>query len=129
MSRYLSQSNTNIVRYDIVSLTSKRRLDTLETWPDRAWYRTRPSSTDALDAKLVIWAREIPDLDPLTEGIVERIQILAHDFDESMAATLAEFDLDRRAFKLLGRLRSVGTAVPAIGRDAGQRPSASRPAR
>ena len=64
--------------------------------------------TDSLDDKLVVWAREIPDLDPLTEGIVERIHILAHDFDESMATTLAEFQLDRRAFQLLGKLRSFG---------------------
>ena len=63
---------------------------------------------DALDGKLTVWAREIPDLDPVTEGIVERIHILAHDFDESMAATLEEFKLDRRAFQLLGKLRHFG---------------------
>jgi DNA-binding MarR family transcriptional regulator len=63
---------------------------------------------DSLDDKLVVWAREIPDLDPLTEGIVERIQKLAHGFDESMAATLAEFRLDRREFQLLMKLRSFG---------------------
>ena len=74
------------------------------------------SELDDLDAELVIWAREIPDLDPLTEGIVERIHILAHDFNESMSLTLAEFDLDRRAFKLLGRLRSGG---PPYRRSAG----------
>jgi DNA-binding MarR family transcriptional regulator len=67
-----------------------------------------PDSPDALDDSLVIWAREIPDLDPLTEGIVERIQHLAHNFDASMAETLATFELDRRAFQLLGKLRSVG---------------------
>ena len=71
---------------------------------------------DALDAALVVWAREIPDLDPVTEGIVERIHILAHDFNQSSAQTLAEFDLDRRAFKLLGRLRSYG---PPYQRSAG----------
>ena len=63
---------------------------------------------DHLDASLVIWAREIPDLDPLTEGIVERIQMLAHGFDDSAASNLAAFGLDRRAFKVLGRLRRVG---------------------
>ena len=90
--------------------------------PRHERFRARRVST--LDDSSVIWAREIPDLDPLTEGIVERIHILAHDFNESMPQTLAEFDLDRRAFKLLGRLRSVGAAVPALGRDAGQRPAA-----
>ena len=63
---------------------------------------------DSLDDKLVVWAREIPDLDPLTEGIVERIQKLAHGFDESLATTLAEFRLDRREFQLLMKLRSFG---------------------
>jgi DNA-binding MarR family transcriptional regulator len=63
---------------------------------------------DSLDDKLVVWAREIPDLDPVTEGIVERIQKLAHGFDESLAITLAEFRLDRREFQLLMKLRSFG---------------------
>ena len=67
-----------------------------------------PDSLDSLDDSLAMWAREIPDLDPLTEGIVERIQHLAHNFDASMAETLATFELDRRAFQLLGKLRSVG---------------------
>jgi DNA-binding MarR family transcriptional regulator len=76
-----------------------------------------PDALDHLDASLVIWAREIPDLDPLTEGIVERIQMLAHGFDDSAASTLAEFGLDRRAFKVLGRLRRVG---PPYQRSAGE---------
>ena len=71
---------------------------------------------DALDRALVIWAREIPDLDPLTEGVVERIDILAHALKESIEQTLAEFDLDRRNFHLLGRLRSYG---PPYQRSAG----------
>ena len=64
----------------------------------------------------LVWAREIPDLDPLTEGIVERIHILAHDLNVSSDQTLAEFDLDRRSFKLLSRLRSFG---PPYQRSAG----------
>jgi DNA-binding MarR family transcriptional regulator len=75
-----------------------------------------PDDLDDLDAALTIWAREIPDLDQATEGIVERIHILAHDFNESMAQTLAEFDLDRRAFRVLGKLRRVG---PPYRRSAG----------
>jgi DNA-binding MarR family transcriptional regulator len=67
-----------------------------------------PDALDALDESLVVWAREIPDLDPLTEGIVERIQHLAHNFDESMAETLAATTLYRRALQLLGKLRSIG---------------------
>lgn len=63
---------------------------------------------DSLDESLEIWAREIPDLDPLTEGIIERIQILAFNVNQSMDETLAEFDLDRRSFSLLGKLRRHG---------------------
>jgi haloalkane dehalogenase len=57
---------------------------------------------------LLVWAREIPSLDPLTEGIIERIHILSHHISESMSETLAEFHLDRRWFRVLGRLRSYG---------------------
>ena len=63
---------------------------------------------DALDESLEIWAREIPGLDPLTEGIFERIQILAFNANQSMDETLAEYELDRRAFSLLGKLRRHG---------------------
>jgi DNA-binding MarR family transcriptional regulator len=72
--------------------------------------------TDRLDDMLAVWAREIPDLDPLTEGIVERIQGLAKSFDRSMEETLAQYALDRRAFHLIGRLRSYG---PPYQRSAG----------
>lgn len=63
---------------------------------------------DALDESLEIWAREIPDLDPLTEGIIERVQILAFNVNQSLDETLAEFELDRRSFSLLGKLRRHG---------------------
>ena len=63
---------------------------------------------DALDAALVVWAREIPDLEPVTEGIVERIGILSHALEESLEQTLAEYELDRRSFHVIGRLRSYG---------------------
>lgn len=69
---------------------------------------TKPGEIDCIDKMLVVWAHEIPDLDLLTEGIVERIQILAKAFDRSMDSTLAELGLERRAYELLGRLRSHG---------------------
>ena len=77
---------------------------------------TADDGRDYLDDALVIWAREIPDLDPVTEGIVERIQILAHNLNVSSQETLREFGLDRRSFRLLGRLRSFG---PPYQRSAG----------
>jgi DNA-binding MarR family transcriptional regulator len=80
--------------------------------------RTSPrQERDDLDDSLEVWAREIPDLEPVTEGIVERIQILAKGFDRSLEETLAESGLDRRAFHVLGKLRRVG---PPYQRSAGQ---------
>jgi DNA-binding MarR family transcriptional regulator len=63
---------------------------------------------DSLDESLEIWAREIPDLDPVTEGIIERIQILSFNVNQSMEETLATHELDRRSFQLLGKLRRHG---------------------
>ena len=72
---------------------------------------------DRLDESLVVWAREIPDLNSLTEGIVERIQILAKSFDRSLEETLTQYGLDHRSYHLLGRLRSYG---PPYRRSPGQ---------
>lgn len=69
---------------------------------------TRRAERDSLDDSLEIWAREIPDLDPVTEGIIERIQILAFNVNQSMEETLATYELDRRSFQLLGKLRRHG---------------------
>ncbi len=63
---------------------------------------------DDLDRMLDVWSREIPALDPLTEGIVERLGILDHDFGASLDETLAAFGLDRRSYHLLGWLRAAG---------------------
>ena len=77
----------------------------------------RQPERDKLDDWLDIWAREIPSLDRTTEGVVERIGHLAKDLDRSMEETLLQFGLDRRAFHLLGRLRSYG---PPYRRSPGQ---------
>lgn len=78
---------------------------------------------DELDSKLEAWAGEIPDLEPVTEGIVERIQILAKAFDRSLDETLAETGLDRRSFHVLSKLRKVG---PPYRRSAGDLASQMR---
>jgi DNA-binding MarR family transcriptional regulator len=77
----------------------------------------RQTERDKLDDWLDIWAREIPSLDRTTEGVVERIGHLHKDLDRSMEETLLQFGLDRRAFHLLGRLRSYG---PPYRRSPGQ---------
>jgi len=63
---------------------------------------------DQIDEQLEIWVREIPDLDRLTEGIIERIGILNYNIGLGMEETLEEYELDRRAFSLLGKLRRIG---------------------
>jgi DNA-binding MarR family transcriptional regulator len=78
---------------------------------------TPAAERDRLDDMLLVWAREIPNLDPLTEGIVERIQFLNKMFRESMDATLEQFGLEPRSFHLLGKLRSYG---PPYQRSPGQ---------
>jgi DNA-binding MarR family transcriptional regulator len=63
---------------------------------------------DKLDDTLYVWTREIPDLNPLTEGIVERIQILAKALDRSLDETLAQYDLDRHSYHVIMFLRKLG---------------------
>jgi DNA-binding MarR family transcriptional regulator len=66
------------------------------------------TARDEIDDQLDVWVREIPDLDRLTEGIIERIGILNYNINLGMGQTLAEYELDRRAFSLLGKLRRIG---------------------
>ena len=68
----------------------------------------KTNKRDHVDDMLDVWVREIPDLDRLTEGIIERIQVLAYGFNHSLDETLEELDLDRRSFGLLGKLRKYG---------------------
>ncbi len=63
---------------------------------------------DLIDGKLELWAGQIPHLDLATEGIVERIQKLEQRFHRAMDETLAEFDLKRGEWLLLGALRGSG---------------------
>jgi DNA-binding MarR family transcriptional regulator len=63
---------------------------------------------DQLDAQLDVWTREIPGLDRLTEGIVERIDKLSRYFKQSMEVILTESGLPGRAYWVLTRLRYQG---------------------
>jgi DNA-binding MarR family transcriptional regulator len=65
-------------------------------------------AVDNVDRMLDVWKRELPDLDLATEGIVERIQKLTKYIDRALDQTLAEFNLDRGEWKLLGALRRSG---------------------
>lgn len=72
---------------------------------------------DQVDPKLEIWKQELPDLDLATEGIVERIQWANGFLDRALAETLAEFNLNRGQWALLGTLRRYG---PPYRRSPGQ---------
>jgi DNA-binding MarR family transcriptional regulator len=85
-------------RLDIEPLRVETRLD----------MTTKAPARDHVDEMLDVWAREIPDLDKLTEGIIERIQVLSWNFNQAMDETLEAVDLDRREFGLLGKLRKHG---------------------
>lgn len=76
----------------------------METAPVAA----KAPARDHIDEMLDVWAREIPDLDPLTEGIIERIGILAWNFNQALDEILEAYELDRREFSLLGKLRRHG---------------------
>ena len=68
----------------------------------------RAAEEDTVDRMLRIWKKELPDLDLATEGIVERIQKLNKHLLRAMNETLAEFNLDRGEWWLLGALRRSG---------------------
>ncbi len=70
---------------------------------------TRPTTKpDAVDANLEIWARELPELDLETEGIVERIHRLERFVDRAMQETLDAFDVSHGEWKVLANLRRAG---------------------
>lgn len=76
-----------------------------------------PAQADHIDRMLEVWVRELPELDVATEGIVERIQKLAHRFNRAMDETLADFELKRGEWYVLGNLRRSG---PPYRRSPGQ---------
>jgi DNA-binding MarR family transcriptional regulator len=63
---------------------------------------------DLVDRRLEVCARELPELDLATEGIVQRIQVLDKRFEHSMNETLARFGVSWGEWKLLGALRLGG---------------------
>ena len=70
---------------------------------------TKPTAErDAVDANLEIWARELPELDLETEGIVERIHRLERFIDRAMQETLDAFDVMHGEWKVLANLRRAG---------------------
>ena len=82
--------------------------------------RARKDTTekqDRIDRALEDWTRELPDLDPTIEGIVERIQSLSRYFRRSMDETASETGLSSGEWGVLGMLRRPG---PPYRRSPGQ---------
>ena len=77
-----------------------RNLDVKKLEVENPSVARTPTATepDQVDASLEVWARELPDLDLETEGIVERIYKLERHIDATMRETLDDFELsdDRR---------------------------------
>lgn len=67
-----------------------------------------PSHPDAIDAKLEVWGRELPELDLETEGIAERISRLHWYLHTTTEETLEAFDLSFGEWRLMGHLRYAG---------------------
>jgi DNA-binding MarR family transcriptional regulator len=71
--------------------------------------KTRPpAERDSVDETLEVWARELPQLDLETEGVVTRIDQLHRYLEKSMRETLDAFDLSHGEYKLMVHLRYWG---------------------
>ena len=70
--------------------------------------RVATSRPDTVDTNLEVWARELPELDLETEGIVERIQRLDRFIDRAMQETFEAFELSHGEWKVLANLRRAG---------------------
>jgi DNA-binding MarR family transcriptional regulator len=70
--------------------------------------RTTGAEEDWVDRAVRRWATEIPDLDPVTEALVERIGKIHKLLKRSLAETAEEFGLTIEDWELLARLRWLG---------------------
>ena len=72
------------------------------------------AARDEIDEQLDVWVlRDPPTSHRLTEGIIERIGIFNYDIRLGMDETLREYELDQRAFSLIGKLRRIGAPYRA----------------
>jgi DNA-binding MarR family transcriptional regulator len=87
-----------------------RNLDVKYLEVENATVASTPTATqpDEVDSNLEVWARELPELDLETEGVVERIHRLERHIDATMRETLDAFDLSYGEYKLMMHLRYVG---------------------
>jgi DNA-binding MarR family transcriptional regulator len=70
--------------------------------------RPPANQRDTIDERLEIWAREIPELDIRTEGIVDRVGVIQKFLRRTHDETLEQFGLNWGETKVLSSLRYGG---------------------
>lgn len=68
---------------------------------------------DSIDEHIAAWAHELADLDPVQEGIVGRIQLIARHSTQGRQSALRSGDLTLWQLKTLLMLRKVGAPYTA----------------
>jgi DNA-binding MarR family transcriptional regulator len=63
---------------------------------------------DSVDGHVEHWKREIPDLDPLVEGIFTRMEMLLKHLKQAWHATLPDYGLEYHEYKTLHYLGGCG---------------------
>jgi len=63
---------------------------------------------DSVDRHIEHWVRELPDLSPVTEGVITRMQLLVKHLQQAKQATLAAHDLEPHEFGTLHMLGGCG---------------------
>ena len=67
-----------------------------------------PADGDAVDAILAAWARERPDLDVSSVGVVSRVTRLSARFTQALEANFGRHGLTKASFEALAALRRSG---------------------
>ncbi|MFF7244417.1 MarR family winged helix-turn-helix transcriptional regulator [Embleya sp. NPDC008237] len=65
-------------------------------------------SADSVDRHIAHWKHEVPDLDPMVEGVVTRMQMLVRHLQRRKEAGLGRRRLKMWEYEILWRLRSAG---------------------
>ena len=84
-------------------MTSRLSSRRIPPWPAQP-----AKQRDTIDEKLEVWAREIPDLDIRTEGIVDRVGVIQKFLRRTHDETLEQFGLNWGETKVLSSLRYGG---------------------
>ncbi len=89
-------------------LLAPARAGSLQTEPAGEGTRAPDDEPDAIDRRIAEWRPILGDVDEVTEGIVQRIDVLAKRLKKSMVDTLAELGLKHEEWSVIGILRKAG---------------------